>query len=487
MKRRGYEDRKDQEGERSAKRQRVVYVADSLLEKINNMQSVEKHHSQERQQPTVSMQQQQQQQQQLHPELLKLIETLEAKVNELDMLRMEQEQQILLLRDENFEHQEKLRVNNDHLLQIQSDLEQRENLIKSTEQNMIQREEERKRLHNTIMELKGNIRVFCRVRPSKKASVITTDEVKSLVMLPQKKSSSKLQKSEDSIFKFNHVFGAKRGQQDVFSHIAQFVQSGLDGYNVSMFAYGQTGSGKTHTMEGNDFDQGIIPRSVHQIFETIEQRAQMVEYRNWTYRVNVAYLEIYQNEIRDLLNAKSKAFKKDDIKHQDEISAIAGLTTKTVGSVPEVLQLIKLASKNRSVAKTNMNEKSSRSHSVFTMSIVGTNSESNQASHGVLNLIDLAGSERIQKSGVSGTRLTETTAINGSLTCLRNVIRALVNKQPHAPFRDSILTYWLKPYLQGQGKCLMFVNIGPEEEHLEETKSSLQFASVARKCERRAV
>lgn len=362
--------------------------------------------------------------------------------------------------------------------QLEATLKEKLSELQGLEQQLVLGEEERRQLHNTIIELKGNIRVFCRVRPANGTdpAAITWQECDNLVTVNQKDKKMN--------FNFDRVFGAESGQEAVFSEISQLVQSALDGYKVSIFAYGQTGSGKTYTMEGVPSSPGVIPQSVRKIFHTIEVKRNMREFKQWSYKVSVSYLEIYNEAIRDLLEpANAKSDIKLDIKHENGVSSVTNLTTEQVDSPEEVMSLLRRAAKNRSVASTNMNERSSRSHSVFTLSIYGTNAETMQKTHGVLNLIDLAGSERLNSSGATGDRMKETKHINSSLSCLGDVIFALSKKAGHVPYRNSKLTYLLQPYLDGEGKCLMFVNVGPEEPSANETLCSLRFAAKVNGCD----
>jgi len=431
-------------------------------------------------------------------------------VLEVETLRDEQEKQTRNLKDDfdkitrntKMEHERVMNQlqNENRTLKIDLDfsestcknqkekIEQMENTLKeklaelqSLEQQLVLGEEERRLLHNTIIELKGNIRVFCRIRPSSSndaaTNVVSWQESDNLVAVNQKDKKMN--------FNFDKVFGAESSQESVFNEISQLVQSALDGYKVSIFAYGQTGSGKTYTMEGVASNPGVIPQSVRKIFHTIEVKKSMREFKQWSYNVSVTYLEIYNETIRDLLAPanNSKTETKLDIKHDNGVASVTNLITEQVSSPEEVMSLLRRATKNRSVASTNMNERSSRSHSVFTLSIHGMNSETKQRTHGVLNLIDLAGSERLNSSGAVGDRMKETKHINSSLSCLGDVIFALSKKAQHVPYRNSKLTYLLQPYLDGEGKCLMFVNVGPEEPSAGETLCSLRFAAKVNGCD----
>ena len=277
-------------------------------------------------------------------------------------------------------------------------------------------------------------------------------------------------------------------QEDVFTEISQLVQSALDGYKVCIFAYGQTGSGKTHTMMGNpEFNdqKGLIPRSLEQIFQT----SQCLMSQGWKYKMQASMLEIYNETIRDLLatsrtSIQDGAASKYNIKHDaNGNTQVSDLTIVDVRSINEVSSLLKRAAQSRSVGKTQMNEESSRSHCVFTLRIFGVNEGTDQQVQGVLNLIDLAGSERLNKSGATGDRLKETQAINKSLSCLSDVIFSIAKKEEHIPFRNSKLTYLLQPCLGGDSKTLMFVNLSPEVSSTSESICSLRFAARVNSCE----
>ncbi|KAH9317288.1 hypothetical protein KI387_019057, partial [Taxus chinensis] len=355
----------------------------------------------------------------------------------------------------------------------------------------------RRKLHNTILELKGNIRVFCRVRPLLPDDQCTSES--SVVVYPT--STELLGRGIDLIqnpvqkhsFTFDKVFGHESKQEEVFVEISQLVQSALDGYKVCIFAYGQTGSGKTYTMLGKPDapeQKGIIPRSLEQIFKT----SQALSSQGWSFRMQASMLEIYNETIRDLLVTNKNGSldgtrsenKQYAIKHdQNGNSFVSDLTITDVNNWIEVSSLLHKAAQSRTVGKTLMNEQSSRSHCVFTLRISGVNESTDQQVHGVLNLIDLAGSERLSRSCSTGDRLKETQAINKSLACLGDVILAIANREQHVPYRNSKLTYLLQPCLGGDSKTLMFVNISPDASSLNESICSLRFAAKDRSEYRR--
>ncbi|CAN1812012.1 Kinesin-like protein KIN-14N [Linum perenne] len=367
--------------------------------------------------------------------------------------------------------------------------------LEDAEQKVIEGEQLRKKLHNTILELKGNIRVFCRVRPSLHDDILGNE--KKIVTYPT--SLEALGRGIDLnqnagqkySFSFDQVFTPESSQEDVFEEISQLVQSALDGYKVCIFAYGQTGSGKTYTMMGKPGQpqlKGLIPRTLEQIFQTRES----LKLQGWKYEMQVSMLEIYNETIRDLLSSTNRDASRDStpngkqyaIKHDPSgNTTVSDLTVVDVQSSREVSYLLERAAHSRSVGKTQMNEQSSRSHFVFTLRISGVNESTEQQVQSVLNLIDLAGSERLSKSGSTGDRLKETQAINKSLSSLSDVIFALAKKEDFVPFRNSKLTYLLQPCLGGDSKTLMFVNISPEASSVGESLCSLRFASRVNSCE----
>uniref|UniRef100_T1JE04 Kinesin-like protein n=1 Tax=Strigamia maritima TaxID=126957 RepID=T1JE04_STRMM len=353
----------------------------------------------------------------------------------------------------------------------------------------------RRSLHNQIQDLKGNIRVFCRVRPlTKKESengpgcVSYPDPGMKMISLTSSRRESVLNESSMSNsgrlaahdFTFDKVFDPESPQNVVYSEISQLVQCVLDGYNVCVFAYGPTGSGKTYTMEGgrvsyyDEDNVGMIPRAVEQIFESIEK----LEKHGWEYQVKASFIEIYNEKIRDLL-CDGGHDKKYEIKlTKDNETYITNTIVEEVFNKDVVLELIKKANKARAIGATKCNSRSSRSHSVFLLKISGRNRSTQKSSSATLNLVDLAGSERVKASGSEGERLKEAQSINKSLSNLGKVIMALAQKAEHVPYRDSKLTFLLRPYLGGNSKTLMFINISPSEDNYMETLNSLRFAKT---------
>lgn len=331
-----------------------------------------------------------------------------------------------------------------------ADLETRmQNAIKSASEaneKLVREETLRRRLHNQVQELKGNIRVFCRARPALPSDPLDAtakihypdgeiDAKEIEVMGLEEKSSLGNITTRKNTFAFDRVFGPTSQNEDVFGEISQLVQSALDGYNVCIFCYGQTGSGKTFTMSSSD---GMIPRAVYQIYET----AKGLEEKGWTYNMEGSFIEVYNENVNDLLGkAEEIDKKKHEIKHdlQKGKTTITNIETVGLDSPHKVESILSRASSNRSVAATQANERSSRSHSVFILKMIGENSVTGEKSEGTLNLVDLAGSERLGHSQATGERLKETQNINKSLSCLGDVISALGQGKEgtHVPYRNS--------------------------------------------------
>ncbi|CAL0300852.1 unnamed protein product [Lupinus luteus] len=431
------------------------------------------------------------------------LDTLTIKTNALEETCSYQRNEILKLQQQLTAEKDKSKMANLSASETRIVFEDQQRIIHELQERLadkefqvIEGEKLRKKLHNTILELKGNIRVFCRVRPLLPDDSTGTDMVVSYPTSTEDldRGIELLQSGQKYPFTFDKVFNHDASQQDVFTEISQLVQSALDGYKVCIFAYGQTGSGKTYTMMGkpNASDlKGLIPRSLEQIF----QISQSLEDQGWKYKMQASILEIYNETIRDLLANRSGGIdptrtengipgKQYTIKHDTNGNThVTDLTIVDVCSVNEISSLLQKAAQSRSVGRTQMNEQSSRSHFVFTLRICGTNENTGQQVQGVLNLIDLAGSERLSRSGATGDRLKEAQAINKSLSSLSDVIFALARKEEHVPFRNSKLTYLLQPCLGGDSKTLMFVNISPDPSSTGESLCSLRFAARVNSCE----
>ncbi|KAL6558032.1 Kinesin-like protein KIN-14S [Orobanche minor] len=340
---------------------------------------------------------------------------------------------------------------------------------------------ERKKLYNEVIELKGNIRVFCRCRPLKQdeiakgsTSVVDFDSSQENELQIICSDSSRKQ------FRFDHVFRPEDNQEAVFFQTLPIVTSVLDGYNVCIFAYGQTGTGKTYTMEGTPEDRGVNYMTLEELFRISNERSSIIRYE-----LSVSMLEVYNEKIRDLLvESSTQPARKLDIKQSAEgTQEVPGLVEARVYGTDEVWGLLKSGSQARSVGSTNANELSSRSHCLLRVTVVAENLITGQRTRSHLWLVDLAGSERVGRIEVEGDRLKESQFINKSLSALGDVISALASKTSHVPYRNSKLTHMLQSSLGGDCKTVMFVQISPNAADYGETICSLNFASRVRGVE----
>ncbi|CAE6055696.1 unnamed protein product [Arabidopsis arenosa] len=313
--------------------------------------------------------------------------------------------------------------------------------------------EENRKLYNQVQDLKGSIRVYCRVRPflpgqSSFSSTIGNMEDDTIGI----NTASRHGKSLKS-FTFNKVFGPSATQEEVFSDMQPLVRSVLDGYNVCIFAYGQTGSGKTFTMSGprdlTEKSQGVNYRALGDLFLLAEQRKD-----TFRYDIAVQMIEIYNEQVRDLLVTDGSNKRYPYFMNEIRNSSQKGLSVPDASLVPvsstfDVIDLMKTGHKNRAVGSTALNDRSSRSHSCLTVHVQGRDLTSGAVLRGCMHLVDLAG---------------------------RDVIASLAHKNPHVPYRNSKLTQLLQDSLGGQAKTLMFVHISPEADAVGETISTLKFA-----------
>jgi len=341
---------------------------------------------------------------------------------------------------------------------------------------------ERRRLHNLVLDLKGNIRVFCRARPPSQAdkNALTFASDTEMVCDVAGKSHP---------FSYDCVFGPKSQQAAVFAETQPLVVSVLDGYHACILAYGQTGSGKTHTMQGYGAEPGVNTRAINELFDIAKERAV-----SHAYTIKVTLIEIYNESLRDLLEPRDESGKEKSLDVKIAASAdasggagaynggthVPGVMVAEVSSMEQVFELLKKGELNRTVAGTDMNERSSRSHMVLSVFVEGCNLATGGKTFGKLHLIDLAGSERLARSGAQGQQLKEAQNINKSLSALGDCIQSLVAKSKHVPFRNSKLTFFLQDSLSGDSKVLMIVCVSCDEDNSGETLCSLNFAARAR-------
>eukprot|EP01071_Lankesteria_metandrocarpae_P009019 Lankesteria_metandrocarpae@DN5112_c0_g1_i3.p1 len=446
-----------------------------------------------------------------------------------------------------------------------------------------------RRLYNCLQDLKGNIRVFARIRPlldhergvagGGEVDYFIKDDTSLTIRTERQNVTGTSDLKEDYTFILDRTFDSSAAQAQIFDEISQLVQSAVNGCHVCIFAYGQTGSGKTHTMEGPEdciieADHGMIPRAVNMIFSSIKSLHQ----NQWVITVHIAVLEvrdgkrtasrwtraydgapsryipfacsaqctlhfahctlhtllfilhtlrftlhtilftlhtllftlhtilftlhtllftlhtvlftlhtgvftlrtvqIYNECIRDLLNADA-----GEVKLETKNGRVFPQCKHVLASDSQsVHRILSQASKLRASASTALNPRSSRSHCVFQMRLMGEHRPTNQSFKSVLSMVDLAGSERVGSSGAAGDRLREAQHINKSLSCLGDVIASIASRSAHTPFRNSKLTLLLKDCFSGQGKTMMLVNLSPLKVHANETLNTLRFAAKVNAC-----
>ncbi|CAL8069238.1 unnamed protein product [Calicophoron daubneyi] len=319
--------------------------------------------------------------------------------------------------------------------------------------------------------LKEAITVVCRIRPlnqterMKGSTVCVTFPAPNTVAIGGK------------TYSFDVVLQPNATQTEVYEKSAKsIVTSVLNGYNGTIFAYGQTSSGKTYTMEGRIKDaeyKGVIPRIIEDIFYHIEKMDENLEFL-----IKVSYFELYMEKIRDLLDITKTNLPIHETK--DHVAYVKGVTERFVSCADDVLDVLDEGKMNRHVSVTNMNEHSSRSHSIFRICIQQNNRENGKQLMGSLYLVDLAGSEKVSKSGAEGSTLDEAKNINKSLSTLGNVINSLVEGSTHIPYRDSKLTRILQQSLGGNSKTTIIIAASPAASSDSETKSTLVFGVRAK-------
>ncbi|XP_059780516.1 kinesin-like protein KIF27 isoform X2 [Balaenoptera ricei] len=299
---------------------------------------------------------------------------------------------------------------------------------------------------------------------------------------------------KDRVFTFDFVFGKNSTQDEVYNTcIKPLVLSLIEGYNATVFAYGQTGSGKTYTIGGGhvasvvEGQKGIIPRAIQEIFQNISENLSIDS------KIKVSYIEVYKEDLRDLLELETSM--KDLHIREDEKgnTVIVGAKECQVESADEVMSLLEMGNAARHTGTTQMNEHSSRSHAIFTISLrqVAKNKEaaedgswySHQHIVSKFHFVDLAGSERVTKTGNTGERFKESIQINSGLLALGNVISALGDprrKSSHIPYRDAKITRLLKDSLGGSAKTVMITCVSPSSSDFDESLNSLKYANRAR-------
>ncbi|CAL9076791.1 unnamed protein product [Musa acuminata var. zebrina] len=333
----------------------------------------------------------------------------------------------------------------------------------------------RKRYYNMIEDMKGKIRVFCRLRPLNEKEI--AEGQKQIVVSPDEFTIAhpwKDEKSKQHIY--DCVFDQSASQDEVFEDTKYLVQSAVDGYNVCIFAYGQTGSGKTFTIYGSESNPGLTPRATAELFRVIKHDSS-----KYSFSLKAYMVELYQDTLVDLLLPKNAKRLKLEIKKDTKgLVSIENATIMQISNFDELRAIISRGSEQRHTAGTHMNDESSRSHLILSIIIESTNLQTQSLARGKISFVDLAGSERVKKSGSLGNQLKEAQSINKSLSALADVIGALCSDGQHIPYRNHKLTMLMSDSLGGNAKTLMFVNVSPAESNLEETYNSLMYASRVR-------
>lgn len=328
----------------------------------------------------------------------------------------------------------------------------------------------RRKIHNQCEDLKGRMRLFARIPPAKESLEVDGDTV---LLVDDN--------DDEQSFTFDTVFGPQSDQKDVFSDVADLLQSALDGYRCTIFAYGQTGAGKTHTMLGNPDDVGIAPRAAHHLFNTLIPAA------NLSVEVYGSVYEIYRNQVVDC--CKDQQLKAQEVVvGYDRVGGVVsteGLTERQLCNARDMTDLINIGSKVRRVGTTAMNIHSSRSHLIVQLRIVSKRGEI--TSEGKMMFIDLAGSERLKKSALQQDATQEDAIqVNVSLTALMNVLQAAAENSAIIPYRNHVLTKVLRDALGGYAKTLMFVHLSPLTRDREETLQTCRWAEKAKQIDLRA-
>ncbi|XP_072416991.1 kinesin-like protein KIF13A isoform X5 [Chiloscyllium punctatum] len=356
----------------------------------------------------------------------------------------------------------------------------------------------------------SKVKVAVRVRPMNRRElelntkcVVEMEENQTVLHPPPCPNTSKADNRKGpKVFAFDHCFWSMdetnkakyAGQEVVFKCLGEgILENAFQGYNACIFAYGQTGSGKSFSMMGSVDVPGLIPRLCGALFGRVSKE----ESESHTFKVEVSYMEIYNEKVRDLLDPKGSRHTLKVREHKVLGPYVDGLSQLAVTCFEDIESLMSEGNKSRTVAATNMNEESSRSHAVFSIILTQTLNDLQSGTSGEkvskLSLVDLAGSERVSKTGAAGERLKEGSNINKSLTTLGLVISALADqvggkgKNKFVPYRDSVLTWLLKDNLGGNSKTAMIATISPAGDNYEETLSTLRYADRAKRIVNHAV
>nr|AMS24254.1 kinesin 14-V protein [Marsilea vestita] len=344
--------------------------------------------------------------------------------------------------------------------------------VLETEAQLSSLRKEKRKLFNSLVGVKGNIRVYCRVRPQFEHEGPSVTEFPDDFLIRVNTASLTanpigLPKKE---FELDRVYGPHVGQGDFFQDVQPFVQSALDGYNVCVFAYGQSGSGKTYTMEGPSNDWGVFFRAFEELFDLSNN--DMTSTSKFSFAMSIFELN---NEIRDLLLGSTRSMGTVQMGYSGKP---VELTQERVENPIEFSRIYKSALQGRS-----KDASANPAHLVLTIHIRYTNSFSGESYYSKLSMVDMVASESLSREDAIGDRLTELLHINKSFSALGDVLSALTAKKEYVPYGNSKLTQILADSLGGDAKTLLIVNLSPCQNDVQETVSSLQFAARARNVE----
>lgn len=335
----------------------------------------------------------------------------------------------------------------------------------------------RRKVHNAIEDLKGNLRVFCRVRPLNRREVELGDYEAVSVM-----DAMRVEVPRYGFFTFDSVF-SPGSQQEIFEDCRDLVQSAVDGHNVTIFAYGQTGAGKTYTLYGSPQAEGISHLAIHEIFSIAESMR-----RKYEVYVTASMIELHRNRITDLLRPQGGHARRTGLSSPPSSPKLGVREAngdkpleREARCVEDLQRILTRGLSSRVVAPNAMNSESSRSHVLFTIKVTSVDLATRESVVGKLVLCDLGGSERLKKTEAAGDQLKEAIEINRSLTALGDVIEAVAERRKQVPYRNHKLTQLLQDSLGGTAKTLMFVCCSPAESNLQETAMSLSYATRAKR------
>ncbi|CAI4232922.1 unnamed protein product [Auanema sp. JU1783] len=396
-----------------------------------------------------------------------LIESKNCKIESLELRLSCAEEKLTFLESEKISLTEKSQSLQSKEVSYKATIENFGRKITEGRKELCHKDSIIRKLLNDVVDLKGQIRVAIRVRPS-----LTGEDNLISMQYPSQTSIKLDMNGKPTTFEYQKVYGPNINQKVIFDDVEELVMSSLHGYNVAIVAYGQTGSGKTYTMIGGDGQQeGLIPRSARSIFSNRSKLSEI----GWTFDITASFLEIYVEEVYDLLNNRQKL----QLRMNNGTSVVEGAIAKRIESEEDINWILYTAGRSRSVAATKCNIQSSRSHAIFQIKIIAKNSIIGSELHSSLSLVDLAGSERAKESGSDENkeRFREMTCINLGLSSLQKCIRSQLNKNSHIPYRDSKLTQLLMNSLGGgESKTMVIVGLNPSFSQDAETKRSLDFA-----------